>query len=149
MKWFYTGDIGRVHSDGCIEIIDRKKDIVKLQHGEYVSLGKVRLLEIQINTTFTYLYSFVITNINDEQVEAALSVCSFIDNIMVHADPFHNFCVALVVASQPTLEDWAKGKGITFNDFADLCQKPETRKCVQEAITTVSIASHFHTSNSS
>lgn len=42
MRWFYTGDIGQFHSDGCLEIIDRKKDIVKLQHGEYVSLGKVR-----------------------------------------------------------------------------------------------------------
>lgn len=41
MRWFYTGDIGRFHPDGCIEIIDRKKDIVKLQHGEYISLGKV------------------------------------------------------------------------------------------------------------
>lgn len=41
MRWFYTGDIGQFHSDGCLEIIDRKKDIVKLQHGEYLSLGKV------------------------------------------------------------------------------------------------------------
>lgn len=41
MRWFYTGDIGQFHSDGCLEIIDRKKDIVKLQHGEYVSLAKV------------------------------------------------------------------------------------------------------------
>ena len=41
MRWFYTGDIGRFHDDGCLEIVDRKKDIIKLQHGEYVSLGKV------------------------------------------------------------------------------------------------------------
>jgi len=41
VRWFYTGDIGQFHPDGCLEIIDRKKDIVKLQHGEYVSLGKV------------------------------------------------------------------------------------------------------------
>lgn len=43
IRWFYTGDIGQFHPDGCLEIIDRKKDIVKLQHGEYVSLGKVLL----------------------------------------------------------------------------------------------------------
>jgi long-chain acyl-CoA synthetase len=43
VRWFYTGDIGQFHPDGCVEIIDRKKDIVKLQHGEYVSLGKVCL----------------------------------------------------------------------------------------------------------
>lgn len=43
IQWFYTGDIGQFHPDGCLEIIDRKKDIVKLQHGEYVSLGKVWL----------------------------------------------------------------------------------------------------------
>lgn len=49
MRWFYTGDIGRFHADGCLEIIDRKKDIVKLQHGEYVSLG----INLNNITTFT------------------------------------------------------------------------------------------------
>lgn len=43
MRWFSTGDIGMVHPDGVFQIVDRKKDIVKLQAGEYVSLGKVRL----------------------------------------------------------------------------------------------------------
>ncbi|XP_062197364.1 uncharacterized protein LOC133900275 [Phragmites australis] len=38
MRWFYSGDIERLHPDGCLEIIERKKDIVKLQHDEYVSL---------------------------------------------------------------------------------------------------------------
>lgn len=46
MRWFYTGDIGQFHADGCLEIIDRRKDIVKLQHGEYVSLGKVPVLKM-------------------------------------------------------------------------------------------------------
>lgn len=41
-QWFYTGDIGEIHPDGSIKIIDRKKDLVKLQFGEYVSLGKVK-----------------------------------------------------------------------------------------------------------
>lgn len=101
MRWYYTGDIGQFHADGCLEIIDRKKDIVKLQHGEYVSLGKV---------------------------EAALLVSPFVDNIMLHADPFHSYCVALVVASQHMVEDWASKQGIPFTDFADLCEKAETKK---------------------
>ncbi|XP_050363190.1 long chain acyl-CoA synthetase 9, chloroplastic [Argentina anserina] len=107
MRWFHTGDIGQIHADGCLEIIDRRKDIVKLQHGEYVSLGKV---------------------------EAALSVCRYIDNIMVHADPFHSYCVALVVASRITVEDWAAKRGIDFSEFSDLCEKEETRKEVQASL---------------
>lgn len=99
MRWFYTGDVGQFHSDGCLEIIDRKKDIVKLQHGEYVSLGKV---------------------------EAALMISPYVDNIMLHADSFRSYCVALVLASQPTVEGWALKQGIAFVDFADLCQKEET-----------------------
>ncbi|KAF9608409.1 hypothetical protein IFM89_009775 [Coptis chinensis] len=110
MRWFYTGDIGRFHSDGCLEIIDRKKDIVKLQHGEYVSLGKV---------------------------EAALSECPYVDNIMMHADPFHSYCVAIVVASQHALEDWAEKNGITFTDFSELCKKKETLKEVLGSLMKV------------
>nr|CAD1824569.1 unnamed protein product [Ananas comosus var. bracteatus] len=78
MRWFYTGDIGRFHPDGCLEIIDRKKDIVKLQHGEYVSLGKV---------------------------EAVLIGSPYVDNVMVYADPFHSYCVALVVAARKAVDE--------------------------------------------
>ena len=43
-RWFRTGDIGQMMPDGTMKIIDRKKDLVKLQGGEYVSLGKVESL---------------------------------------------------------------------------------------------------------
>ena len=43
-RWFRTGDIGQVESDGVIRIVDRKKDLVKLQHGEYISYGKVEAI---------------------------------------------------------------------------------------------------------
>ncbi|KAG9152384.1 hypothetical protein Leryth_016767 [Lithospermum erythrorhizon] len=108
MRWFYSGDIGRFHPDGVLEIIDRKKDIVKLQHGEYVSLGKV---------------------------EAALSSSNYVDNIMVFADPYHSYCVALVVPTRQALENWAKGAGITYNEFSELCDKVEAVNEVQQSLS--------------
>jgi len=39
--WFHTGDIGVIMPNGTVKIIDRKKDLIKLASGEYVSLGKV------------------------------------------------------------------------------------------------------------
>jgi long-chain acyl-CoA synthetase len=41
IRWFKTGDIVEVNSFGLFKVIDRKKDFVKLQFGEYISLGKV------------------------------------------------------------------------------------------------------------
>ncbi|KAL6999860.1 Long chain acyl-CoA synthetase 8, variant 2 [Sarracenia purpurea var. burkii] len=110
IRWFYTGDIGQFHPDGCLEIIDRKKDIVKLQHGEYISLGKA---------------------------EAALMTSNYVDNIMVHADPFQNYCVALVVPQNQALEKWAKEAGIEYKDFPELCDKVEAVKEVNQSLLKV------------
>ena len=41
MRFFRTGDIGQWESDGALRIIDRKKDLCKMRHGEYIALGKV------------------------------------------------------------------------------------------------------------
>lgn len=116
MRWFYTGDIGRFHPDGCIEIIDRKKDIVKLQHGEYISLGKV---------------------------EAALLSSNYVESIMVYADPFHNYCVALVVPSRPVLEKWAQENGIQHKDFAELCDKAESVNEIKQSLSKVAKAARL------
>lgn len=43
LRWWRSGDIGEFFEDGTFKIVDRKKDLIKLQHGEYVSLGKVCL----------------------------------------------------------------------------------------------------------
>lgn len=47
---------------------------------------------------------------------------------MLHCDPYHSYCVALVVASESAVRDWAVKQGISFTDFSDLCQKEETVK---------------------
>ena len=47
-RWFKTGDIGHFSNNGSLMIVDRKKDLVKPQGGEYISLGKGKF------PTFTY-----------------------------------------------------------------------------------------------
>ena len=60
-QFFKSGDIGELRPDGSFRLIDRKKDLVKLQLGEYVSLGKV---------------------------EAQMKTNPLVDNICVYADSF-------------------------------------------------------------
>lgn len=55
---------------------------------------------------------------------------------MVHADPFHNYCVALIVPSR-AIEKWARESGIEFQDLSDLCAKDEAVKEVQQSIAKV------------
>ena len=48
-----------MEEDGTLKIIDRKKDLVKLQFGEYVSLGKV---------------------------ESVLKTCPLVENVCIYGD---------------------------------------------------------------
>eukprot|EP01134_Creolimax_fragrantissima_P000858 CFRG0858T1 len=105
--WFHTGDIGQIHSDGSLEIIDRKKDLVKLQQGEYVSLGKV---------------------------ESMLKAVSYIDNMMVYADPFHSYCVAIVTTLPEPLTQWAQKNGVAGQTWEETCKNP---KVVAEVLAAV------------
>lgn len=78
----------------------------------------------------------------DPQVEAALQTSNFVDNIMVYADPYHNYCVALVVPLHQALENWAQGAGIKYSNFSELCEKSECINEVQKSLTKVRCVSN-------
>ena len=67
-----------------------------------------------------------------------LSTCDYVDSVMVYADPFHNYCVALIVPSHQSLEKWAQKAGIEFKDFPELCSKAESASEVLLSISKVS-----------
>lgn len=116
-RWFKTGDIGEIHYDGVLKIIDRKKDLVKLQAGEYVSLGKV---------------------------EAELKTCPFVENICVYGDPSKQFTVALVVPNQKHLEDLAAKQGLIGVEFEDMCSSPVLEKAVIKELAEHAKKCKFH-----
>jgi hypothetical protein len=64
-------------------------------------------------------------------------VSPYVDNIMIHADPFHSYCVALIVASHHALENWASKQGISYGDISELCKRPEAIKEVQSSLVKV------------
>ncbi|NXK61028.1 ACSL4 ligase, partial [Sylvietta virens] len=77
-------------------LLDRKKDLVKLQAGEYVSLGKV---------------------------EAALKNCPLIDNICAYAKSDQSYVISFVVPNQKKLTALAEQKGIS-GSWVDICNNP-------------------------
>lgn len=81
IRWYRTGDIGEFLPNGNLKIIDRKKDLVKLQNGEYISLGKV---------------------------ESTLKSNPYTDNFCVYANSAYNYIVALGPANEMALKSLAQ-----------------------------------------
>jgi len=106
-RWFKTGDIGEFDKDGSLKIIDRKKDLVKLQLGEYVSLGKV---------------------------ESQLKTHPVVENLCVYADSYQAHTVALIVPNKPILEKMASDIGKTESDYDKLCNDQDVVQMVLKAL---------------
>uniref|UniRef100_A0A4W5RM15 long-chain-fatty-acid--CoA ligase n=2 Tax=Hucho hucho TaxID=62062 RepID=A0A4W5RM15_9TELE len=114
-RWFCTGDVGEVHPDGCLKIIDRKKDLVKLQAGEYVSLGKV---------------------------EAMLKNCPLIDNICAYANSDEMYVIGFVVPNQKHLLLLAEQYRIR-GSWEELCDNAAMEEVVLQVITEAALSAQL------
>ncbi|XP_028968823.1 long-chain-fatty-acid--CoA ligase 4 [Galendromus occidentalis] len=97
-RWFYTGDVAEVFPDGTVKVIDRKKDLVKLQFGEYISLGKI---------------------------EALLKSCPLVENVCVYGSSMHTYLIALVAPNEKYLEQLASTLNKENLSFEEMCEDPE------------------------
>lgn len=88
--WFHTGDIGQFTSDGSIQIVDRKKNLIKLKGGEYIAV---------------------------ENMEMNYGNCRFVDpvsgGICCYGDGDMDRPIALMQLNQPVVKQWAKDNGIS------------------------------------
>ena len=91
--------------------IDRKKDLVKLSTGEYISLGKV---------------------------ESVLKQSPYIDNCCAYVNGEYAFVVALVIPNPKHLKTLAATVGVSTDSFEDLCTDKKVVKAVLGAIETIS-----------
>lgn len=107
-RWFKTGDIGQMEQDGTLRIIDRKKDLVKLQFGEYISLGKV---------------------------EAVLKTCPIVENVCIYGDSLKSFVVALITPDKAQLKQLAKKFGKEEMEAGLMCaDKDVTGAALREIV---------------
>lgn len=83
--WFKTGDIGEFAADGSLKVIDRVKNLVKMQGGEYIAL---------------------------EKLESVYRSSSFVQNIMVDANPEYNRPIAIIFPNEKILAEQAEKLGV-------------------------------------
>ncbi|PAV71130.1 hypothetical protein WR25_07331 isoform C [Diploscapter pachys] len=102
-RYFCTGDIGEFREDGALKIIDRKKDLLKLSHGEYISLGKV---------------------------ETNLLTNPHVENICVYGDSDKSYVVALVVANQKNVTTMAENLGVNTSNFEKVCKNKKVNEAL-------------------
>jgi len=109
VRYFCSGDIGQVTDRGCLQIIDRKKDLFKGGNGEYVSLSKV---------------------------EALLKLSPYVEMPMVYGKTGAPSVIALVCPQKPAIMDFASKNSLT-GTFDELCKNPAvlaevSKSCVKQ-----------------
>ncbi|KAF2349394.1 AMP-dependent synthetase/ligase [Trinorchestia longiramus] len=109
IRWFRTGDIAEVDDTGCIKIIDRKKDLVKLKHGEYVALGNAEMI---------------------------LKTLNVVDNMCIFADSTRDKVVAVVVPVLDVLQKLAASVGVRDPDLTleELCDNEKVNLAVLQEL---------------
>ena len=114
--FFHTGDIGQFTADGCIQIVDRKKNLVKLKGGEYVAV---------------------------EAMETAFATSPYSAALCVIANGDLDGPLAVVLANNDALEKWAKSAGINFSDVHELAHKKEARQEVVKSFVAAGKEAHL------
>jgi len=105
--WLRTGDVGQWNADGTLTLIDRIKNLVKLQGGEYIAL---------------------------ERLEATYKSCNLVSNICVHASAEAKQPIAIIIPHEVHLRHMLTQRALAGVDatapLKDLCQG----KAVQELV---------------
>lgn len=95
--WLHTGDIGMMVDEKFLKITDRKKELLKTSGGKYIA---------------------------PQPIENKMKESPFIEQIMVIGDG-QKFAAAIVVPKFHFLQEWCKGKNISYTSNEDLIQNKD------------------------
>jgi len=105
--WLHTGDIGLISGPGTVKIIDRVKNIFKLQQGEYIA---------------------------PEKIENVYVRAPFVQQIFLHGDSLQSACLAVIFPDLDLLMPWAKAQGLP-SGLIELCQNDKVKAEVMRQLS--------------
>lgn len=105
--WLRTGDVGQWNPNGTLSVIDRIKNLVKLQSGEYIAL---------------------------ERLETTYKSCNLVNNICVYGSPNARQPMAIIIPHEAQLRQFIQAQepdGVDPNaSLHDLCENETVRSLV-------------------
>ncbi|KAG5654015.1 hypothetical protein H0H81_008325 [Sphagnurus paluster] len=101
--WLRTGDVGQWNEDGTLSIIDRIKNLVKLQSGEYIAL---------------------------ERLESVYKSTNLVANICVHAGPSVTQPIAIIIPHESNLRLALTGSDAASLPLRELCTNAEVKALI-------------------
>lgn len=107
--WFHTGDIGRMDSDGYLQITDRKKSLFKSSGGKYIAPA---------------------------HIEELVSSLPYVDQIMIIGNE-RMYVTALIVPEISELKSLAKKLDIKIEFESDMFTNPALIKQIEKDINEV------------
>ena len=111
--WYHTGDAGFIDDSGHLKIIDRHKDVGRLQGGAHDG------------AMFAPKY-----------VENKLKFFPFIKEAVAFGDKRDRVC-AFVNIDMEAVGNWAERRNLGYAGYADIAQKPEVYDLIRECVEQV------------
>lgn len=108
--WFRTGDVGEFDAHGHLAVIDRVKNLVKLQGGEYIAL---------------------------ERLEAVYRGAPSVLNVMVYGSSEHPRAIAVVCPQEKVLADMARAIGVDVDGAVALHHDDRVRAAVLNELVNI------------
>lgn len=104
--WYHTGDIGSIEQNGCLKIVDRVKNIFKLQQGEYIAPEKIENIYVK---------------------------SKYVAQMFVYGDSLKSSLIGILVPEETEIFEWAEEKKLS-KDMEKLCQNTELNEIILKNI---------------
>ena len=113
--WYHTSDAGFIDAHGHLKIIDRVKDVGRIQGGA------------NDGAMFAPKY-----------VENKLKFFPFIKEVVAYGDGREKVCV-MVNIDMDAVGNWAERRNLAYAGYTDLAQKPEVYQLIKDCVEKVNV----------